>query len=229
MRFGFWINNYERSFLPLGCGLILVIGSAYVHGVMTNRWAPPPDLSPAAAKLDKLPAVIGDWHSQPIEMSEGQIKAAEVVGYFCRVYRNDKTRAEIQITVLCGPHGPISVHSPTICFPGAGLQQAYPEKKETVDSGKVKGEFWRTTFTMQSPDGVREDVDTFWAWSTDGICEAPNNPRLQYASSPHLYKIYATQRRNAAEAHKTNDEPLPGCEEFLKDFLPAFRSAISGS
>ena len=219
----------HKTFLPLGLGLGLVIGSACVHGVMTDRWGPPPDLSAAAAKLDQLPTAVGDWQSQPIEMSETQRQIAEVAGHFSRAYRNPKTQTEIHVFVLCGPHGPMAVHPPTICFPGAGLRQAAPEKKHTVDAGKWKGEFWRTTFNRRSPDGVRWEWDTYWAWSTDGTCVASDNPRLQYAGSPHLYKIYVTHVRRTAEGSDAQEDSRTACDEFLKRFLPAFQSALSGS
>ena len=219
----------HKKFLPVGLGLVLVIGSAYVHGVMTDRWGEPADLSKAAAKLDKLPTVLGDWHSQPLEMSEGQLRGAEAVGHFSRAFRNDKTQTEIQVLVLCGPHGPIAVHPPTICFTGAGLQQAYPEKKQAVDAGKVKGDFWRTKFTKRSPDGVRSELETYWAWSTAGICEASDNPRLEYATSPHLYKIYVTQQRRTADGAIPEDNSHAACEDFLKLFLPAFQAVLSES
>ncbi len=218
-----------KKFLPVGLGFVLVVGSAYVHGVMTNRWGAPPDLSNAAGKLDKLPKTLGDWHSQPVEMKEWELKGAEAVGHFSRFYRDDETQTEIFVRVLCGPSGPIAVHPPTICFPGAGLQQSYPEKRETIDAGNVKGEFWRTAFTSRSPDGVRTEVETYWAWSVAGICEAPSNPRLEYATSPHLYKIYVSMARRTAGEAIPEDNARAACEKFLKLFLPAFQSAISES
>ncbi len=213
----------KKHYTLLAAGLVLVLGSACVHGVLTNRWGQPVDLSIAAAQLDKLPHIVGDWHSQPLEVPESQLEGAEAVGHFSRLFRNDKTQTQVQVMVLCGAHGPIAVHPPTICFQGAGYRQTDPEKAKTVNAGDVKGTFWNTVFIQRTPDGVTWELDTYWAWSTHGECEASENPRVQYASSPHLYKIYVTHRRLPSNA----DASKSACEEFLKVFLPAFRATLS--
>ncbi len=209
--------------------MVLILGSAYVHGVLTNRWGTPPDLSAAAAKLDSIPQVVGDWHSQPLTISEGQLKGAEAVGHLSRIYRNDKTQAEIQIMILCGPHGAIAVHPPTICFTSAGLQQDYPEKMQAIEAGGAKGAFWKTLFTKRTPDGLRTELETYWAWSVHGECQAPGNPRLEFASSPHLYKMYVTHLRRSSLDLNVKESTEAPCEDFLKAFLPVFRKTISES
>ncbi len=108
-------------------------------------------------------------------------------------------------------------------------EQTDHEKKRTIESGDVKGEFWNTLFTKRSPDGVRTDLETYWAWSLSGETVASDNPRLEFASSPHLYKIYVTQLRNNTGAATTKKSTEPPCEEFLKVFLPVFRAALSES
>lgn len=218
----------RKHFLLFGAGLAIIIGSALAHGVLTNRWSNPVDLSLSAAKLKTLPEVVGDWRSEPLEIAEAQLQAAEAVGYFNRVYRNDKTQTEVQVLILCGPHGPIAVHPPTICFTGAGWQQSYSEKKQTIEVGDLKGEFWTTLFTKRTPDGVPLELETYWAWSMAGETVASDNPRLEFASSPHLYKIYMSHRRS--RVGQSSEKPVtPPCEEFAKVFLPRFRAALSGS
>jgi hypothetical protein len=219
----------KKESLLLGTGLILIIGSAYVHGVLTDRWGLPPDLSAASAKFDGIPHVVGDWHSVPLEISEAQLRGAEAVGHFARIYRNDQTQVEIQVMILCGPHGPIAVHPPTICFTGAGWQQTYPEEPQEIKSDGGQATFWKTVFTRLAADGMRSDLDTYWAWSDDGEWEAPENPRMEFANRPHLYKMYVTRHRGASADAKMKESAEPPCEEFLKVFLPTVRAALSKS
>lgn len=216
----------RKEYFLFIAGLVIIIGTAFGHGILTDRWGKPADLSAAAKKLDAIPPVIGDWHSKPLEMPKSQLEAAEAVGHISRIYRNDKTQTEIQLLVLCGPRGPIAVHSPTICFTSAGRQQAFPEKRESVKASDATGNFWQTVFTKRTPDGLEDELDTYWAWSVQGECQAPENPRLEFAGSQHLYKIYVTHLRQPA-ANKTSKDS--SCEDFLKVFLPAFQAALAKS
>lgn len=217
----------RKQILLLVSGLVIILGSAYVHAVLTNRWGSPADLSAAAEKLDRIPHIVGDWHSEPVEIPENQLRGAEAVGHFARVYRNDKTQKEVQVLILCGPHGPIAVHPPTICFTSAGLQQTHSEKKQPVAAGDLNGEFWNTLFSKRSPDGVPMELETYWAWSQAGETVASDNPRLEFASSPHLYKIYVTHLRPPIHTDSQKKAANPPCEEFLKVFLPEFHAALS--
>jgi hypothetical protein len=200
-----------------------------VHGVRTDRWGSPVDLSVASGKLDGIPHTVGDWHSLPLEMSEGQLQAAEATGHFSRMYRNDQTQEEIKVIILCGPHGPIAVHPPTICFTGAGWEQTRPEQLREIKPDEVQGAFWETVFTRLALDGIRQNMDTYWAWSVNGNWEAPDNPRIHFAGSPHLYKMYVTRDHKPNEDKQEKQPTEPPCEEFLKVFLPTVRAALSES
>lgn len=212
-----------------GTAALLIFGSAYGHGLMTNRWGAPPDLAAAAAKLDQIPLVMGEWQGQDRDLPETQLQAAEAVGAVSRIYRNEKLQAEVQLLVLCGPHGPIAVHPPTVCFAGAGLYQVAPEKSREMNAGKVRGTFWETVFTIRTPEGVTEELETFWAWSVAGECQAAENPRVEYAAQPHLYKIYVTHLRPATTGNASPPPADNPVEAFLQDFLPTFQKALADS
>ena len=214
-----------KNWLPLLFGLALVIASGYVHGVLTDRWGASGDVEQAALKLEKIPPAFGDWHSKPLEIPASQLEAAEAVGHFARVYRNHETHAELQVMIVCGPHGPIAVHPPTICFTGAGYVQSEPETRQTIETDQIEGTFFETIFTKKLPEGYQVPLKTYWAWSEHGRCEAPDNPRVRFANSKHLYKIYVTR---VLEPQDVKDEgKTTVCEEFLELFLPRFEAAIS--
>lgn len=213
-----------KSILPIGLGLALVAGSTCVHGVLTNRWGAPPDLAAAAAKLDRIPHVIGNWESKAVEIPSTELEAAEAVGHFARLYQS--SQGQIQVLIVCGAHGPIAVHPPTICFTGAGYAQTEPETNQAITVGKVNFEFWKTIFTKKSAEGILIPLRTYWAWSVDGRCEAPVNPRMHFASNQHLYKIYVTQVLSSPSTRPTDAETAV-FESFLSEFLPKFRAALS--
>jgi hypothetical protein len=214
-----------KNWLPLVLGFVLVIASGYVHGVLTDRWGTSGDVAQAAEKLEKIPHAFGDWHSEPLEIPASQLEAAEAVGHFARVYRNHETHTELQVLILCGPHGPIAVHPPTICFTGAGYVQADPETKQKIETDQIEGTFFETIFTKKMPEGYPVPLKTYWAWSENGRCEAPDNPRVRFAGSGHLYKIYVTRVLSPLDDKVEGETTV--CEEFLKIFLPKFEAAVS--
>ncbi len=74
-------------------------------------------------------------------------------------------------------------------------------------------------------------VRLFWAWSTDGAkWQSPDHPRVKFAGSPYLFKIFIHREVDQAdsknsEGESLNDDP---CVEFLREFLPEVKKAARG-
>jgi hypothetical protein len=196
---------------------ILIAGSGIAHGLKTDRWWPSPALEQAAKRLDSLPHTLGDWVSEPIEMSERQLVQAEATNHFSRRYTNQKTGTSVAVMLLCGPPGPISVHPPTVCFTSQGFRLAAPEETYTLTAGDGTplGTFFVGTFLKQSSTG-HTIMRTFWSWNATGDFEAPENPRATFAPlNSFLYKMYVSRGMAGV------DEPLDEdpCVEFMRLFL----------
>lgn len=213
-----------RTLSLFACTIVLV-ASGIVHGLQTNRWGLPDDVLEAAARLERVPTSIGSWYSEEVPMRERELELAEVVGHLSRHYVNREDGSAVDVAILCGHFGPIAVHPPTVCFPGGGWGQIAPEKKTTVEARSLSepAEFWHTDFTKHA-DGVPVTIRTYWSWSTDGQWHASDNPRMQFAYSPHLYKMYVT-RVLPAGATPTVDEGDPS-SQFLKIFLPELTRTV---
>ena len=182
----------SRFGIPVIAGIVLILGG-FAHGLRSDRWGDRPDVLTAAEKLSNVPATIGNWHSE----EEGTIDQREITlagaqGYLSRRYISRDDGRTVYVTILCGRHGPISVHPPTACFVGAGWNLNDTPVKYSIQTGEPpqNKEFWLADFSKTT--NVTQIIRTFWSWSVSGDWEAAAHPRLKFANSPFLYKIYIT-------------------------------------
>lgn len=177
----------------------------------------------AVQRLDAIPKTIGFWDSSDNTLSEREIEVAGISGYIRREYHNSATGYTVNLTVLCGSSGPMSVHPPTACFQGVGYTLAsgpIVTAAKSTDSGFAY-EFNKSSF-RQGDTSVPEIVRVFWGWSPNGEWEAPANPRLTFRGQPYLYKLYVTDRA----LEDSSNTALPQIEAFLKDALPYISDAL---
>src|SRR5262249_13209236 len=102
--------------LAAAVGSVLVCG--IIHGFYTQRWAPSSELNDAAARIDRVAMTIGDWQGESLEVSAHQLEASEAANYFSREYVNRTTGSNVSVILISGLPGPVSVHTPDICFQG---------------------------------------------------------------------------------------------------------------
>ncbi|MCA9047150.1 MAG: exosortase-associated EpsI family protein [Planctomycetaceae bacterium] len=182
----------------------------------------------AVEHLRRVPDQIGTWSSVDGKLTEEEIQAAGIEGYLRREYRDQTTGYRVNMTLLCGLAGPMSVHPPTACFEGVGYTLcAGPLVVTTSDASVVGGpaaEFNKSAF-RQGDTSFPELVRVFWAWGSDGHWQAPQNPRLEFRGQPYLYKLYVTDRSMDAPG----STPLPQAETFLEAVLPALSEALGHS
>lgn len=206
-----------RHALPVGVGLTLVFVTGLVHGLWTRRWSDGADLEAAAARLPQIPAVAGDWtgHDQP-PIDAAILARAEVAGSLRREYVRKADGQAVSVILLCGPKGPLAVHTPDVCYGGAGYEvQGAPVRRELRLAGGGTAEVWTARFHKP---GASADppLRLCWAWSAGTGWKAPGSPRWTFRWAPVLYKLYAVREM----IHL--DEPLDGdpCLAFLAAWLP---------
>ena len=220
-----------KRYLPLAVTLVLLVSAGVVHGVWTNRWGLPPDIEAAAARLQDVPATIGEWTSTEVPIDERQLILAEAVGHLSRRYvrpAGNNTTETVHVMVLCGPTGPMSVHPPTVCFTSAGLVQTYPERRaQVLPKDKSQPDTFFETVFVRSAAASPLTMQTLWSWSPGDRWHAAGNPRIAFARAPFLYKIYVTREIvNRAAEESSSDEPDPSIK-FLEVFLPELNKAIA--
>lgn len=222
-----------RQSIPLFSGLLLLIAGGVVHGMLTGRWESS-DLTGVAARVHQVPTQINDWVCiEEASVSDAELKMAELHSYVMRHYRNQRTGAIVTMLLMCGPTGPVAVHPPTACYAGQGYEQigevslhrvVLEQQAGAKTSNPISTETHRLmTAQFRKPGrGNARKARIFWSWSTDGNWSTPASPRLEFAGSPLLFKLYVTQ-----EAHDLL--PLDGAtppEEFLRELLPVLRQNV---
>jgi hypothetical protein len=177
----------------------LLVGSGLVHGRLTDRWGTSSALAEAIVRLDRVPRSIGDWKGQDAKIDRKQIERAQIRGYLARKYRNERDGREIMILLVCGRPGPISVHTPDVCYAGAGYEAGSPPVPGSVATGGHRTEFLTARFKKVDAL-VPETLDILWAWNARGDWQAPDNPRIGFASYQALFKVYLIAGRSGAAA-----------------------------
>lgn len=202
----------------------LIVLAGVVDGMWTGRWTTDERLERAAVKVNDIPRELPGWTCTDQEMSAEQLAIAEAMSYSARHCLNTKTHNSISFMLLCGRHGPISVHPPTVCFTGAGWRAESEEQVVSITdrSGTVLGKFWQTDFT-KSEDGLPTRLRTYWGWSDGTTWEAPDFPRTRFAGSPFLYKLYFTAK---IPADKTADEDDTTIES-IQGLLPIINKSLA--
>jgi EpsI family protein len=211
-----------RFLLILVAGAFLV-GDGYVYGLWTGRWHDTQELTTAAARLDRLPQTVGkdgEWQGTSLQLDPAVVEQAEFAGYILRRYENRRTGAAVTLLVACGRRGPLSVHTPEVCYRGAGFRMLEGDTaRQALDlgSGSTPAEVWKGTFARERDTGP-ERLRVVWSWYDKGAWTAPENPRWTFAGQAMLYKLYVTQEYMPRDPAADGKDSL----DFLQAFLPKF-------
>jgi Protein of unknown function (DUF3485) len=203
-------------------GFFLLASSGLLQGLMANRWGASADLAAAAARCDEVGTTLGDWEAQDVPVDSRQLAVAEVVGHLSRKYTNRVTGQTVTILLLCGRPGPMSVHTPDICYRGSGYTMVgKQENRRCEQNPTVAAEFCTARFSKQ--EVVPQPLRIFWAWNDGGPWTAPDNPRWTFAASGYLYKLYVIHGLSSI------NEPLDvdPCLDFFKVLLPELQRCLS--
>jgi hypothetical protein len=187
-----------------------------VHGRLTNRWGPQPDMEEASRRLESMPEDIEGWHCDPHSppLDERVKEMLQCQGSLNRVYENVKTGQTVSVVVLLGPAGPISVHTPEICYSSQDYQIASDRVAYTIDSQQ---DLW--DLRLKAKEGGAP-LRVLYAWTNDGNWDATANPRFAFGGRPLLYKIQLA----GPVPNETSDQDA--CRDFLDAFLPVLRKHL---
>jgi len=212
-----------QRLMESACILALLL-SGVVHGLWTHRWQPASHLlAEAATRLEQVPPIIGTWHGTDRVLDPAEIAKAGAAAVFSRSYESDDRLARVEVLLVCGYPGPVSVHPPEACLRGTGYTLTGGPARYTAPGlgAEQPPEFWMAGFARGS-SLVPVHRSVYWAWSATGAWQAPDNPRLAFASAPILYKLYVTCESVPADEGQENNV----CREFLTELLPALQKAL---
>ncbi len=208
---------------------ILITSGSVVQGLMTHRWIPNTAVVEAVHRLDAVPKNFGDWTSVDLKLSDAELTIGGIAGYIKREFTNQQTGAQVTLLLVAGAPGPISLHSPTVCFSGQGFQVHGHESGFAVNVTEANVSDHRHVFhyadfsnsAVSDPSLIR----VYWAWSPDGRWQSPEQPRIAFAGSSALYKLYVSERwLPEVSGSDTGTGKL-----FLETALPEITQALSQS
>jgi hypothetical protein len=205
----------KRSLLLCIATVFLAL-EGYVHGVWTNRWTNSQELEEALGRLQRVPMKIGDWEGSAEELGPGEAQQAGFAGYFLRRYQKRQDGSVVTVMLACGPAGALSVHTPAVCYGGAGYTLAGPVVKHDSQAlASSPAEFWKAKFTKENV-ATPLNLRIFYSWHARNAWQAADSPRLTFAGLPAIHKLYVTHQMTGA--NERYDDQL--CDEFMRLFLP---------
>jgi hypothetical protein len=202
--------------ISLIVAVLLLATSGIVQGLWTDRWGVSTELEAAAARLETIPMVVGEWHAEEERpISDEELTKAEALGHISRTYRH-RIKGEVDLLLLCGRPGPIAVHTPDICFRGNGFKLEGDAKSVPM----AQGDFGM--IRVGKAKLLAEHLRVFWSWNSGKGWSVPKNPRITFAGNKFLYKLYVVRTEKPDES--VNDDPAV---EFLQILLPTLEKHLS--
>ena len=217
--------SIQSKLAPVAIALALILGAGYVHGVSTHRWTVSAEIRNATAKVASIPLTFGDWTAKESPLDERQAKIGRIEASISRQYVNAKTGQAVSVLLVCGRPGPISVHTPEVCYAGSGYKVESERKRVAYDyDGNRKASFW--SIKVSKPEILRpERMSIDYGWFANQTWSAPDmDARFEYAGIPILYKLYVIREQSRMNDRSgTDTDPTP---DFLKDFLPMLQKIL---
>jgi hypothetical protein len=212
-------------YLGLAVVVALMGGVAVWQDRVSGRALSNEQMERAAKAIELLPDTFGDWKTQPLTMSEEEIRQTGTKSYYNRTISRRRGGAVGSLMLMCGQTRELSVHPPTVCFEGVGLVldgEARAVRLPADVLGGEEGSLMAARF-KPGPGVAKLPLFVYWGWSRDGRhWEAPDVPRLSFVGSPFLYKLYVIRD----DLGRVSSEQGELCDQILKDFLPEFHASI---
>lgn len=210
--------------LPALLALPLLIATGYLHGSWTDRWAPSRSVGEAAARLARVPEVIGGWRGESAQMDAKVVAMAGIDGYVMRRYVDPEAGTAVSVLLVCGRPGPIAAHTPEVCYGGAGYEALTETAHQAVRVGGAAppADFFTAVFG-KTRAAAPESLRIFWSWNGGEGWETSDHPRLRFARHGALYKLYVVRELGARGRLPADADPAL---DFVKQLLPQLDKAL---
>ncbi len=198
----------------IGSTALIVCG--IVHGYWTDRWAPPVETERAAERLDAIPLELGEWDGEVMEVKSGEAGNG-VARCIKRRYVHRKSGAVVSLFLVCGRPGPVSIHTPEVCYGASGFMVGTKGRYESESGDNM----WKTD-AIRTNATEETRLRLYWGWSDGSGWAASDDARVQFARRPVLHKLYVVRELSGLN-ESNQSEP---CEEFLRLLLPSLRRSL---
>jgi hypothetical protein len=197
--------------------LVLVIVSGAVHGFWTGRWDSDVSVTP---RLDSVGQELGDWQGEDIDVPPQHRPG--ISGILCRKYTNRLSGDAVTVYLVCGVTGAVSIHTPDACYAASGFKVQAPTNFTLKgDEGQASQEF-KTARMVRTRQGDQTQLRIFWAWSSGGRWQVPEDARIAFPRQTHLCKLYLIHDQPRGGDNLDN-EP---CVELMKQLLPEMKRSL---
>jgi len=205
------------------CLLFVAVG-AIAHGASTRRWGSIGSTESSASKLHAHAVELGDYQSEQIP---NDLPVKEKSQASSRRYFSPSKNLSIAVSVITGPPGAVSTHTPDVCYPSSGFKTVKEPKRERIDlPGGAVAEYYVAEFEKKS--ATRTDrVRVRWAWSPDCTWTAPDKARLKFLSVAELVKVYIVTSVSEADT-ALPAEDSPAVRQFVTTTFAQYAGLMAG-
>jgi len=220
-----------------GIAVIVILTAAVTaySGSLLGRWGKFKGMDEARVEMKSLPMEIGQWEAGAWqernwvpgverELDDLSITMLQIQNsYIFRTYKNTVTQEEVHLTLMVGPTGRITVHTPDICFGGRDYEKESTRNRVPItvqlESGKeIDDTFWRIDFVGRSLD-MNNRISFFYAVSTGDAWSAAEQPRWNFRTFRYVYKLQV-------QAYSGSEEEGGIVQKFLEDCLPTIHEHL---
>jgi hypothetical protein len=210
-------------FIACTLAVLLLVTSGVVHGLYSGRWSTTAELDAGIARVPTVPMEFDGWKAELGESNADEFAQAGAIAYWTRKYRKDGN--EVLAILMVGRAGRMAVHTPEVCYAGAGyglVGQPSPYLLKGAGD-KELGTFWTASFKKPGPSG--SDLQLYWGWNDGAGWKAPDNPLWTYSGRPVLYKLYLSQQ----VVGMTGPTATNLMDDFLRSFVPVLDATLGES
>jgi hypothetical protein len=201
--------------------VLLFTALTLVHAQVTGRWKPLPELDQYVDQLNKLDVSIPDWISTeaPLEDADS-LGTAGIRGFSSKTYRYRPTGASFTTLIVCGRPGPISVHTPDVCYRSSGFTPTTEPSLVTIgEPGTRTLTLWNLQVAPPASRAGAADLVIYWTWIGQKGINSPSNARLAFSGMPALYKLYFVREAARNQSDEITKKDQKRDTAFITDFV----------
>ena len=203
--------------LPAIAALVAVVACGVVHGVWTDRWHLTNEPAASAARLANVGLDLPDWKGVAVPGNLGK----DMAGVLHHRYTHRKTGKSVTVFMLCDRPGPVSIHTPDVCYGGVGYEVTTPLQFTAKGAGDPAPSLWTARFRKQTAT-ENSDLRIFWSWNAGAGWQAADDPRLTFAHHNALFKLYLIHEGAGSDATLAEDPSA----ELLQQLAPELQRAL---
>jgi len=216
-----------KRWLYTGAGSLALVLAGLVHGYWADRWTPDQQLIDSAGLLAEIPLHIGEWEGKEMDFKGGP-GSLGLAGCLQRSYFNSRLGVTVVIALVNGRPGPVSTHTPEVCYGASGYMVG---KRESVrlDTNGDPAQFW-TSDAVKTRVTDETRLRLYWAWNGGQGWVASPDARKDFPlfSYPVLHKLYVLRELggNAEAVRERDNKEVEPCVLFLNALVPVLEQKL---